>query len=316
MPVSKQGKSYYTQEQYDIAKHASALEYARRHGYTLVPSGQRYYLAEHDSMVFLPDGRWYWNSRGMHGRAFEFVRCYEGKNTVDAVLAIAGESDTLGPIPIQKATKKETEPFALPPADHFELGVLIKYLTQRRALDTDIVRQLIHDRRIYISCQRTANGNGVIRNAVFVGFDDDGVPRFASLRGINYGSHFKGAVPGGNKTVPFEVPSVAGATRLAVFEAPIDAISHATLEKKEGKLWQHTARLALGGNPAPHTISGWLEKHQEIHEVIICFDADLAGRKLDEIIRQELDTFHGTISTIIPPYGKDWNEFLCYGKEI
>ena len=67
MATSKNGKNYYTKEQYQYAKYqASALEYALSKGYKLIPKGQYYTMPEHDSMVFAPNGMWYWNSRGFY----------------------------------------------------------------------------------------------------------------------------------------------------------------------------------------------------------------------------------------------------------
>lgn len=91
MPISKNGKMYYTQEQYEQARYAAnALDYARSRGYNLAPSGGGKYfkLAEHDSMVFTKDGRWYWNSRGVSGGALEFCIYYEQMSLPEAVLTL------------------------------------------------------------------------------------------------------------------------------------------------------------------------------------------------------------------------------------
>ena len=78
MATSKNGKNYYTKEQYQYAKfQASALEYALSKGYQLIPKGQYYTMPEHDSMVFAPNGMWYWNSRGLKGKALDFMLHYE-----------------------------------------------------------------------------------------------------------------------------------------------------------------------------------------------------------------------------------------------
>ena len=71
MPVSKNGKLYYTKEQYEKARYcANALDYARKQGYELVRQSAGYYcLKDHDSMIFTPTGHWFWNSRGLSGGA-------------------------------------------------------------------------------------------------------------------------------------------------------------------------------------------------------------------------------------------------------
>ena len=89
MPISKNGKPYYTKEQYEAARYNSnALEYARSQGYELVRQGAYYTMKEHDSMVFTPQGTWFWNSRGVHGTAQEFQMYYENKTLTEAVLTL------------------------------------------------------------------------------------------------------------------------------------------------------------------------------------------------------------------------------------
>ena len=96
MPISKNGNTYYTKEQYFRAKHENnnALEYAQKQGYPLIKAGGYYHLAEHDSMIFTPNGQWYWNSRGLQGGALDFMVAYEGKNFADAVCELAGNEPT------------------------------------------------------------------------------------------------------------------------------------------------------------------------------------------------------------------------------
>ena len=308
MPISRSGKKYFTQHQYETAMAASALEYARRQGYDLVGHGDRYHLREHDSMIFLSDGRWYWNSRHLSGRAFEFCREYEGRSMVDAVLRPSGEDGACLPVTAYTAVSEPEVEFTLPPPASDATGILVKYLTERRCCDGEIVRDLLRQKRVYISCRPTAD-NKVIRNAVFISYDGHGVPCAAILRGINYGSQFKGIVPGSDKSVVWELPGKPGADMVAIFEAPIDAISHATLEKQAGIEWQKTHRLALAGNPAPGTVSKWLAHHPEIQTIKMCFDNDEAGRNFAKQLPLTV-SFTGQIVDLLPPSGKDWNECL------
>lgn len=316
--VTKSSKPQFTKEQFQAARKVSALEYAKAHGYDLVVVGNRYQMREHDSMIFLPDGRWYWNSTGHYGRALEFMVYYENKTLVEAVLELTGS--TVGnPILLSHGERSPSPapiPFVLPPSNSEATGILVKYLVERRGCDRAIVKSLISEQRIYISCQ-VKNGY-TLRNAIFVGMDRSGEPRSATIRGINYGSSYKGAVPGSDKNIPFEVPAAADATTLAVFEAPIDALSHATLDKQAGFIWTETHRIALGGNPAPHTVETWLQQHPKISKIELCLDNDTAGRNMDARLRWGIAAtgFNGTVQSILPPTGKDWNEALLNQKEV
>ena len=68
MSVSRRtGDVYYTDEEKEKAlQNTNALKYALSHGYQLMKSGNEYRLKEHDSMVFELNGKWHWNSRGLH----------------------------------------------------------------------------------------------------------------------------------------------------------------------------------------------------------------------------------------------------------
>ena len=77
-------------------------------------------------------------------------------------------------------------------------------------------------------------------NAVFVGRDEDGVPRYAHQRGT--AGNFRLDVKGSDKAFNFCYRGEG--ERLFVFEAPIDLLSFLCLFKKD---WQKQSYLALGG---------------------------------------------------------------------
>jgi hypothetical protein len=85
---------------------------------------------------------------------------------------------------------------------------------------------------------------------VFVGKDEYGEVRFAHMRGI-YEKYHRDA-DGGDKRYSFHIPAQNPDSRhLTVFEAPIDALSHATLGRRDDWQWDGH-RLSLGGtSPFP-----------------------------------------------------------------
>lgn len=308
MPVSRRGKAYFTQDQYDAARRCSALEYAQRRGYDLVPSGHRFTLREHDSMVFLPNGKWFWNSRGLRGGALEFAQKYEGLPLAEAVLAVIGEGnggkrEEKGAATQEGETKKAV--FRLPAKEKDDAPLFI-YLTQTRRLDWEIVRTLIEQERIYLTKQ--CSGTVIYRNAVFVGYKG-GEARAASLRGIAYGSSYKGEAAGSDKSALFAMPE-PGASCLAVFEGAIDAISHASLQKRQRLDWHQTERIAQGGAAGADAVEEYLKERPRLRTVRICFDNDAAGRALEARLRAALQGKGYEIISEPPPAGKDWNEYL------
>ena len=77
-------------------------------------------------------------------------------------------------------------------------------------------------------------------NAVFVGRDEDGAPRYAHQRGT--AGSFRLDVKGSDKAFNFCYRGEG--ERLFVFEAPIDLLSFLCLFKKD---WQKQSYLSLGG---------------------------------------------------------------------
>lgn len=326
MPVSKSGKLYFSSTQIEAARTCSALEYARSAGYELVRHGARsYHLKEHDSMVFKADGQWFWNSRGLKGRAIEFIMYYEQRSLPVAVHMLLSKSTaapgvSLSPPASVPPPSEEKEPFELPEKSP-TFKRLFAYLCKTRMLDGEIVKELARQGRIYESIrQYVCRNTGEVRtahNVVFVGLDEQGQPRSAFQRGTNTATSFKRDASGSQKMYAFCCPGRDGVTTVAAFEASIDTISHATLAKLYGKDWQDRDRIALGGLSALALLH-YLKTHPWVKDIMLCVDNDAAGREgaerlIAELQRHGYDAEHGySVRTSFPPaeYGKDWNECL------
>lgn len=324
MPTSKRGNLYFTNEQYKQARACGALEYAQARDYDLVRDCNSYHLREHDSMVFTSDGRWFWNSRGLAGRALEFMQYYEKMTLPEAVLTLVGDAEATPASPGYSPAPREPflpKPFELPPkAGSFKR--LFAYLCGTRCLDAEIVKELVESKRIYESARRLPpDGSGRVRevhNAVFVSFDSDGHPRSAFQRGLStMPEHtFKRDAAGSDKSFPFCVPGYANTDTVAVFEASIDAVSHATLAKLSGQDYKAMDRIALGGVAAAPLLR-YLRGHPAATRIKLCLDSDAAGATAMEQIKRELLTTGYTpargfeILTEPPGAGcKDWNDYL------
>lgn len=306
MPISKNGKIYFTEKQYQAARAVSALEYAQRAGYDLVPEGRRgYHLREHDSMVFTSDGFWFWNARKVCGRALEFMLVYEGMTLPEAVNHLAKAE-----FPHKKIVLCENKPFELPEKSP-NYKRLFAYLCKSRGLDAEILQELIHQGRLYEAVFK-ADVNGTekeIHNAVFVGLDADGIPRSGFQRGLNTFRPYKRDLLGSDKSVAFCVPSRGKIKTVMIFEASIDAISHATLCKLNGVDDQDMDRIALGGL-CEKPLMRYLREHPEVRMVFLGLDRDDPGRAMAQHITEKLSCAGYTVVDHIPPEGKDWNDFL------
>ncbi len=312
-------KPRYTEEQYQYARYeANALEYARRRGCELVRNGPQWRLKEHDSMVFTEDGRWFWNSRGLRGRAIEFATQYEGLTLVEAVLSICGAGGFTGAAPPSETRAKgpEKKPFVLPEKSA-ENKRLFAYLCTTRHLDREIVAELVRSGDLYESAQsyKKANGDtGIAHNAVFVGRDRDGTPKSAFQRGMSSlpgSTPFKCDAAGSDAAASFRVKGREGVKTVAVFEASIDAISHATLEKYAERDYRAMDRLALGGTEKTAGLMRYLDAHPDVDTVLLCYDEDAGGTAAAARTAKLLEGRNCRVERLHPALGKDWNEYLC-----
>ena len=321
MPVSKNGKVYYTKEQYEAARYNSnALEYAKSQGYELVRQGAYYTMKEHDSMVFTPQGTWFWNSRGVHGTALEFQIYYEGKTLTEAVLTLAGEQELSRPP--ERPQPAPAAPAVTPPEpDKTDLWMpkrsenfkaLFYYLCAERGLDGDVVKEMIRQNRLYQSTFKTTNGK-FLNNAVFVYKDPDGKTVGAYQRGVkDYEGQppFKRDAAGSDKRWGWMLEGKGTPTQVAVFEGAIDAASDASLEAiRNGSNWQNIDRISLEGL-SYQPLQNYLSAHPNVRSVTLMLDGDEPGRRAAAEIAQKLRAQGYTVEDRVPPFGKDWNEVL------
>lgn len=320
--VTRSGKLHYNQEQLVIAKRSSALEYARSQGYNLNGKGNRWTLAEHDSMVFLTDGRWYWNSRGYSGRAIEFIMYYEDRTLPEAVLILNGV-DLNAPSahrlrPDYKPQQQETAPKELEiPTRSPDMRRTFSYLAVTRGIDYQIIREMVLQGRVFET--QNEHAGKIYHNASFAGLDENGVIRSISLRGCAAASTYKGEVPGSDKEIPFLIPGTQNTMQLCVFESAIDAMSHATIQKLIGKPWDQCFRVAMGGNNTIAPIQRIMQDHPRLRKVIFCLDHDSAGQKQCAAYQEALKKAgipEDCMDVLSVPYGKDWNEYLQYWRSV
>ena len=231
-----------------------------------------------------------------------------------AVRALCGEE-------IQKSVPKQTYIPAKQIPEHKEKMILPKansdsrrafaYLVKTRHIDNQIVSQLMHERKIYENDKHSC---------VFVGYDKSGQAGYASVRSTyTMGNSYRGDVKNSDKRHCFTLNGKSDS--VYVFEAPIDAMSHATLTKVSGWDWQEDWRIALGG-VSDLGLQQFLSLHPEIKNIHFATDNDEQGKK---VLENEYNT-DGTIKKVgymqkykdkgyevfrEEPTHKDFNEDLC-----
>jgi hypothetical protein len=319
---------YYTAEEYAAAKRVNIAAFLMSIGYELTRSGYCYKAKIHDSLVIRDDGRWYWNSRDLHGYSpIELYKQillndYGYRDEITAAIAAVKElSGGRGSYGAPVSVRKELTPPRAPdemlilPAPYKNNSRVMAYLCSARGLDPDIVRELMKYGKIYETIQKWDKDaeryvDSPYHNAVFVAYDSRGRPRNAFLRGtISVTENtFKRDVGGSNKSYPFTLSGRKSSDRVFCFESAIDAISHASLLKKCGEDWRDGWRISLGGTSFLG-LDRFLRERPEIREIVSCLDNDATGERRSRKLTAEYGA-KGYVVERSAPNAKDFNENL------
>ena len=278
----------YTKEQIDRANQTDLVSFLQAQGEQLERAGQEYRWKRHDSLT-VRENRWYRHSQSKGGGPIDFVMEFYGKSFLEAVEMLIGErGEAPPPVYLQ---------FRLPPKSP-DNQTARNYLTAARRIDEDVSG-------FFFSCGDLYE-EAAHHNAVFVGRDESGIPRYAHQRGT--AGSFRLDVKGSDKAFNFCYRGEG--ERLFVFEAPIDLLSFLCLFKKD---WQKQSYLALGG-VGEKALLRFLSDRPNIKTVFLCLDSDQAGSdacsRFAELVPEGL-----TVHRLIPLF-KDWNEVLQHRAEI
>ena len=100
------------------------------------------------------------------------------------------------------------------------------FLIKQRFIDRDVLSHFAHEKLLYEDRE--------YHNAVFVGLDENGVPKHARKRGTyTQGDPYKGNVESSDPKYSFHWIGKRGI--LYVFEAPVDMLSFITMHPKDWK---------------------------------------------------------------------------------
>jgi hypothetical protein len=271
----------------------------QRRGFTFTHRRGAYRCEQHNSLAVKADRlSWYWHSKGLGGHGtLDYLIKAENMAFRDAVDAVIGIGLSAAPPPTRPAPE-QPKTLVLPDKKGIPLR-LYDYLCVRRGIDSGIVERLMQKEQLY----EDKRGN-----VVFVGRDGQGKARFASLRGTMGDCTFRGDCAGSDKRYGFTMAACAPSARLYVFESPIDAMSHATLEKADMGAWERHNRLSLAGT-SDAALPFFLNQHREVKELVFCLDNDEAGRQAAIAMARKYAA-KGYYTRLELPRGKDFNEDL------
>ena len=278
---------FYTQEQIDRANRADIADFLRTQGETLERAGNEYRWKRHDSLT-VRENKWYRHSQSKGGGPIDFVMEFYGRSFTEAVQLLTGE---------QGAAPPPLSDFRLPPRSP-DPGQVKRYLTEARRIDEDVTGFFLSTGDIY---EEAAH-----HNAVFVGRDESGIPRYAHQRGTT--GNFRLDVKGSDKAFNFCYRGEG--EKLFVFEAPVDLLSFLCLFKKD---WQKHSYLSLGG-VGEKALVRFLSDRPSVKTIYLCLDSDEAGNEACSRIAK-LTPEGLTVHRLVPLF-KDWNEVLQRRAEI
>lgn len=288
----------FTEDQIYQANHVNIIAYAMSRGYDVKRISPRSYkIPGYGGLYINADGhKWNCFSRATGGGPVQFVMEMGHLSWVDAVKELIGLSE-------------DDLPFVEPPAKDFEVkGDLVlpeknqtfkhifAYLIKTRKIDKDIVGEFVKSKKLY---------EDTYKNCVFVGFDIEDNPKFASVRGTNTKKRFRMDVENSDKGYPFCCEG--NSDTLCVFESAIDLMSYLTLIKLHGISNFKHHLLSMGGT-SYIPIEKYLERNPQIKKLTLCLDADDEGRFFAQKIKEKFGEDYEFRMHI--PKGKDFNEEL------
>ncbi len=265
--------------------------------------GENYCTREHDSLK-ISNGKWHWFSRGIGGRtALDYLVKVKGMSFPDAVETILGKSVQSYSIPRPAPVKQERK-LLLPDVDS-DYQDVSRYL-QSRGINAVIIDYCVKNKLLFQTSE--------YHNAMFVGYDEKGTPRYAALRGIN--SRFKSEATGSDKRYAFSIMENSATDTVHVFESAIDLMSYATLQLYDGGNWRQDALLSLAGvyvtkrqSVVPVALQRFLDQHPQVRTLRLHLDNDEVGRGATAGIMEGLKDKY-TVIDEPPTRGKDVNEQL------
>ena len=265
-------------------------------------AGNVYCTREHDSLK-ISNGKWYWWSRGIGGySALDYLMKVRELGFVEAVQTLTGDMGDWKPPP--PAVKKDESKVLLLPEKNADCDKVKEYLFGR-GIDYQLIQDCIAEGIIFEGRK--------YHNAVFVGKDKNGTPKYAALRST-VGSSFKGDASGSDKRYSFRLLAREPTDKVHLFEAAIDLLSYDTYLKCEGKDYRKENLLSLSGvyqpkkelskSKIPIALSTYLQENPQIKTVILHLDNDRTGRLCTAVLKELLQKDYKIVDAP-PPVGKD-----------
>lgn len=283
----------FTDEQLNMANRVNLVDLMRRSGYHLKRAGCEYTWESPTGKVSIRGNSWYHQYERTGGKTIGFLMRFHGMEFKEAVEFLLSEQGLY--VDYKEPVKKEKKPFALP-SKNSDMRRVYAYLINTRFLDKEIVDHFVKEGLIYEDAE--------YHNVVFVGLDENGVPRHASKRGASGRSSYKGNVYGSDDRYCFRHEGKGN--KVYVFEAPIDMLAYLSMHKEN---WQENSYITLC-SAASEAAVHFLKQNPQIDTVYSCLDHDKAGIEgFYRLVEEAGKLGDHQVVPVLSEY-KDWNEGL------
>ena len=292
----------FTEEQKIMANSVDLEQFLRLRGEKLERVGRESKLiyfdgsGRHDSIT-IRGSTWFDHKNQTGGGAIKFMQEFYGLDFQTAVQELLGYSVS----PNKRKDEnfhiaKEKKEFILPPKNK-TMHRVYAYLIKQRFIAADVITHFAKNHSLYEDSEH--------HNAVFVGIDENGIPRQASKRSTSsMGKTFRITCEGSDTKYSFS--HFGTSDKLFVFEAPIDMLSYITMHREN---WQQNSYIAMNGVYENAVINA-LENHKNIDKIFLCTDNDEGGIDGAERLRDILSEKGFENVFRLYPKNKDWNEDL------
>ena len=266
-----------------------------------------YCLKTHDSVI-ISNGLWHRFSTNEGGKtALDYLMKVEKMTLQEAVESILNREIIEYKVP--KEELKENKKIVIP-TKASNNNRAIEYL-KNRGIDEEIIKECVDKKLIYQEDKTN--------NIVFLGYDNDGNIKYAGCRSTGSKRIMRDA-KGSSKEFSFRMLNNIKNNSIHIFESAIDLLSYATMLKIKGYDYKNHNLIALAGvyqpssnieqSKVPIAIQNYLNKYQDVQDIVLHFDNDRAGRQATKAMIIALNKYN--VYDIPAPYGKDINDYLCF----
>ena len=192
----------FTDEQKVLANSVDLEQFLRMRGEKLERVGREHKLIYYDSSgkhdsITLRGSTWFDHKNQTGGGAIKFMQYHYGMDFPTAVQELLGQRVTsLSSVPLKSTKQSEKQKdFRLPEAND-NMHRVYAYLIKQRFIAPEIISHFAKRKLLYEDKEH--------HNAVFVGADENGVPRQAHKRGTaTFGKSFRQTVEGSDTRYSF-----------------------------------------------------------------------------------------------------------------